>query len=163
MSFSVNEIQSLCIKAARGAGASSGCADRFGAAATRHLFAHRDARDLLTALAKLPLGPVATLPALVDGLLLLQTNVEVPKDATKALVESYVEALPFRTQQCEAENDLLRAQIDTSQPAVPIKCKRLEVPVTVLNALKTLAAKTYVPASDASRIAGAGAGLTDND
>ncbi len=37
------------------------------------------------------------------------------------------------------------------------------VPLDVLDRLNGLAAKTYVPASEASRAAGAGAGLTDND
>jgi len=37
------------------------------------------------------------------------------------------------------------------------------VPLVPLARLEVLAAKTYVPASEASRQAGAGAGLTDND
>jgi hypothetical protein len=37
------------------------------------------------------------------------------------------------------------------------------VPVEILEKLKGLAARTYVPASEASRAAGAGAGLSDND
>ena len=40
---------------------------------------------------------------------------------------------------------------------------RMDVPDTVFTRLKELAAKTYVPASEASRRSGAGAGLTDND
>lgn len=39
----------------------------------------------------------------------------------------------------------------------------VDVSDTVWHALNHLAAKTYVPKSDASRDAGAGAGLTDND
>ncbi len=37
------------------------------------------------------------------------------------------------------------------------------VPVQILEKLKAYAARTYVPASEASRAAGAGAGLSDND
>jgi len=37
------------------------------------------------------------------------------------------------------------------------------VPHDVMERLKVFAARTYVPASEASRVAGAGAGLTDND
>lgn len=37
------------------------------------------------------------------------------------------------------------------------------VPLAVLERLSAKAAKTYVPATEASRVAGAGAGLTDND
>jgi len=37
------------------------------------------------------------------------------------------------------------------------------VPEQIVDRLNFYAAKTYVPASESSRIAGAGAGLTDND
>lgn len=37
------------------------------------------------------------------------------------------------------------------------------VPIEPLQVLNALAAKTYVPATEASRLAGAGAGLSDND
>lgn len=49
-----------------------------------------------------------------------------------------------------------RSGLDPFGPVQP-------VPVAVLERLSALAAKTYVPASEASRAAGAGAGLTDND
>ena len=39
----------------------------------------------------------------------------------------------------------------------------IDVPEEIIGFLHVLAAKTYVPESEASRIAGAGAGLTDND
>lgn len=39
----------------------------------------------------------------------------------------------------------------------------VDIPDEIWNALATFAAKSYVPASDASRAGGAGAGLTDND
>ena len=40
---------------------------------------------------------------------------------------------------------------------------RPDIPENVLGFLNILAAKTYVPESEASRVSGAGAGLTDND
>ena len=39
----------------------------------------------------------------------------------------------------------------------------IDVPPNIYEALNALAQKTYVPATDASRLKGAGAGLTDND
>lgn len=47
------------------------------------------------------------------------------------------------------------------QPAVVPA--RLGASGALMDALSALAHKTYVPATDASRLAGAGAGLTDND
>lgn len=43
------------------------------------------------------------------------------------------------------------------------KCQAVAVPTDDWQVWCDLAAKTYVPQSDASRLAGAGAGLTDND
>jgi hypothetical protein len=40
---------------------------------------------------------------------------------------------------------------------------RADIPENVFGFLNILAAKTYVPESEASRVSGAGAGLTDND
>lgn len=48
---------------------------------------------------------------------------------------------------------------DTLEPFGPPQ----PVPVVPLQKLEALAAKTYVPATEASRISGAGAGLQDND
>ena len=47
-------------------------------------------------------------------------------------------------------------------PAVP-PCEPATVAQSTWDALNALAAKTYGPATEASRLAGAGAGLTDND
>ena len=43
------------------------------------------------------------------------------------------------------------------------RCSRIEVNEKALKLLKELAHKTYAPATDESRISGAGAGLSDND
>ncbi len=44
-----------------------------------------------------------------------------------------------------------------------LRCKPVHIPVADWAIWSTHAAKTYVPDSEASRLAGAGAGLTDND
>ncbi len=51
------------------------------------------------------------------------------------------------------------SQSDTLDPFEPVG----PVPDAIIERLSAYAAKTYVPATEASRIAGAGAGLTDND
>lgn len=43
------------------------------------------------------------------------------------------------------------------------KCQHVTIPASDWKFWSALAAKTYVPQSEASRLAGAGAGLTDND
>lgn len=127
MTHSVNELQSLAQKAARGAGAYPAQAAHFGRAVAYHLAAQRDSRALQDALAALPAGPIQTLPMTAKT---LQTP----------LAQSYTEA---------AGNARLPA--------------RLTCPDALLSTLQTFAQLTYVPATAASRAAGAGAGLTDND
>lgn len=124
MSFSVNEVETLAAKAARGAGAPPAQAARFGRAAVHHLAAARDPEALLDALAALPRGPILD-------------NALAP--APTPLGDSYREA-------------------QGRPPPV-----RLSLSDALRDRLLALAQATYVPASTASRQAGAGAGLTDND
>lgn len=53
----------------------------------------------------------------------------------------------------------------SNDPVVPfVRPKdRADIPDSVWGMMNILAAKTYVPESEASRVSGAGAGLTDND
>jgi len=135
MSYSVNEIQMLAQKAARGGGAYAAQAAHFGLAAVTHLAAGR-APDALTealteALLELPDGPIQTLPFQVTP-------------PSGALGETYA---------------LLRLPPE-ERTALP---ERLEVPEALFSLMQRLAQETYVPSSEASRVAGAGAGLSDND
>jgi hypothetical protein len=76
-----------------------------------------------------------------------------------ALAHSYIEALP-----CQAS---LTADhvvyLDLNRPAARRDLSRIELSDEVYTRWSALAAKLLVPESDASRISGAGAGLTDND
>ena len=56
-------------------------------------------------------------------------------------------------------------KLSNQQEGIPIKDEKKSILISEksVQLLDTLAAKTYVPASEASRLAGAGAGLTDND
>jgi len=122
--YSVNEIESLGAKAARGAGAPPAQALRFGKALVHHLAQQRDPQEIRMALDALPQGPILTFALAPD---------------TSALGQSY--------------RDAQNAPLPKRVPCAP------ELKATLL----ALAHQTYVPASETSRVAGAGAGLTDND
>ena len=49
------------------------------------------------------------------------------------------------------------------EETIDVEGKPISISESTIQLLNTFAAKTYVPATEASRIAGAGAGLTDND
>lgn len=59
--------------------------------------------------------------------------------------------------------DLAISLIPSKDNSTDMPAKPIEVADQTWTALEALAAKTYVPASEASREKGAGAGLTDND
>ncbi|MCF6444957.1 hypothetical protein L1065_09405 [Nereida sp. MMG024] len=133
---SANEVMGLGIKAARGAGFDIGQAADFGAALVIHLCEGRNTAEITAALAD-PDGPITGMPARIDAL--YDPN-ESGQDLFTGLALSYFQA---------------------SQGARPKP--RLLLPKSLEAELTTLAAKTYVPASDGSRLAGAGASLLDND
>ena len=162
MTRSVNEVTALAVKAARGAGAPPAQATQFGAAAVVHLCAARDVQALDAALDAVPAGPIMEYPlalariaeAQVEGI--AEGAFEV--DAA-ALARSYIEALP-----CQASlttDHVLHLALN--RPAARRDLPRIELSDEVYARWSALAAKLLVPESDASRISGAGAGLTDND
>lgn len=129
---SLNEIEMLAQKAARGRGAFPAQAAHFGKAAVRFLASGQDPAPLAGLLQALPQGPIQTLPIKADF---------DPHDG----VEQCYAALRLPPQ---------------ARPALP---PRLSCPADFLALLQAAAQLTYVPNSDASRSAGAGAGLCDND
>ncbi len=54
-------------------------------------------------------------------------------------------------------------RVDTAPPPEPTPGRRAHLDAGTLGILEVLAQRTYAPATEASRKAGAGAGLTDND
>jgi len=133
---SANEIISLGIKAARGAGFDIGLAQDFGAALAIHLSETRNPDQIIAALRD-PNGPIVQMPPRIDALL---DPGDTGADQFRGLALSYFQA----------------------SQTYPLK-PRIALPADLETHLQTLAAKTYVPATEASRLAGAGAGLTDND
>jgi len=162
MTRSANEVTGLATKAARGAGAPPAQAAQFGAAVAAYLGAGRDIGLLHAALAALPEGPVMTLPLEIariaegarDG---LATGVIPLHDVP--LAASYVATLPYLAW-LSAGGTLA---LDLFRPAQRLAVQRIDLPDAAYTEWSALAARLLVPESDASRLSGAGAGLSDND
>ena len=139
---SINEIQGLVLKAARGAGVPFGICEDLSACVPHALEngALDDIADILwrddhSAL----LGDIAALDARTCG-----QEVSGPPATTQRLADALAAASGFELEPKAASG---------ARPVADALWDRLEI----------LAARTYVPANAASRATGAGAGLTDND
>ncbi|MEM6886797.1 MAG: hypothetical protein AAF636_01520 [Pseudomonadota bacterium] len=160
MSWSATEFKALSSRAARGAGAPPWQAEMFGAAAVQHLLAEEPIDVLDAALAALPEGPVLQIASL---LLALQGRPGAPIELTEnlpvALVRSYAASQSYSLV-IDTETGTATAFIGI--PRRPV-IGRIEAPDAFISSLKALAERTFVPESDQSRAAGAGAALSDND
>ena len=79
------------------------------------------------------------------------------------LLYSYVEALPFLAEIIESQENMRTLRIDLSKPRPAKDHVRITAVDDLIVHLNELAEKTFVPESEASRLAGAGAGISDND
>ena len=153
----------LAGKAARGAGAPAAQAAEFGIAAGIHLASGQGTAALDAALDALPSGPIIALPLalarIAEGA--QQGRAEGRLDAGHhgPLAAAYIAALPFRATLSEAG----RVEMDLNTPAPRRPVARIDLAADVYARWSMLAARMLVPESDASRLSGAGAGLTDND
>jgi hypothetical protein len=163
MTWSVNEVAGLAEKAARGAGAPPEQAKWFGRAASVHVGAGRDAENLARALMALPGGPIMALYlAVTEAQVANDPQVILRVGAPEDLVRSYLETLPFHVE-TSAMGTPLTIRFDMRRPAARPPISRGTLPEFVVVHMRDLASRTLVPESDASRQAGAGAGLLDND
>ncbi len=209
--WSLNELEALSRKAARGAGYSWGlseeagratrwlCARGFaGAEALVRLLDWRDLRDHDATVPELhaqhwDAGDEGTCP-IVAGTLLSDGVGEVSPEALRLEgVREPLLLLPFVAWRAEASGDALAVSLDGLSYAVlpegtllrtdtktddkdveiaavaapggsAIKANtRAEVTAETMDRLTAFATRTYAPATEASRLAGAGAGLSDND
>lgn len=181
---SVNEVTALLRKAAIGAGVPQGHAEELAALAAVSR-AHDEAfwTDVLIAL-KRPLSRVAPVldghvlhyvkaRAICDGIDAIDAaicgqEVHVTEIDAPLVFERQIRRAErqFQTALLSAHRDggfILRATPLSQALAPDDLLMRLELPGSVQEALLDLAARTYVPATDLSRAAGAGAGLDDND
>ncbi|WP_299917762.1 hypothetical protein [uncultured Roseobacter sp.] len=168
MSWSRAEILALATKAARGAGAPPGQATQFGQAAAQHLGRGRSADDLLRALAQLPSGPILQIPVEISRVMIsaeghqsIDASFEV--GAYAALFESYLESLPCKAAITARKPETFHIMLEPNVPAPREPLDRITGCDLAIEKMAALAARTFVPESEASRLAGAGAGLTDND
>ena len=163
MKASINEVMTLTAKAARGAGAPPAQATAFGRAAVYHLAASRQEDDLTSALEALPEGPIIAVPLEFIALAAHQPPTAIlHSKASPELLHSYAQAQPLTTV-LALDGAHLRASVDPQTPAARPCVLRIALSDALAQLLNRYAARTLVPESDASRISGAGAGLTDND
>lgn len=163
MMCSANEVMTLAAKAARGGGAPPAQASAFGRAALCHLIAGRSDQALAEALGALPAGPILTLPLAFARLIeAAEGDVATGRLPASDLTLSYVQAQPFVSviQQQEGGIDL---ELSLTQPARISPVSRVDIAQALADQMNALAARLLVPESEASRLSGAGAGLTDND
>lgn len=180
MDFSLGEVQSLCQKAARGAGRAHGVAEDAGRAA-RWLCARGEdgagalarllqasdgaaAADLVPDLADMTPKGTAICPLMLGGY--LSDSATLP-DAPIGPVWEPSLLLPFvadLSPKAVAIVDAGGGRIRfVPAPHVEASRTRTRLDPETLDILTAFAARTYAPATEASRTKGAGAGLGDND
>ena len=158
--ISANEVETLVLKAARGGGLPLGCAEDL-AAAARYLD--------LDALTRCPCSgedpDVIAVQTALDFVMAGEGPQTVEGD--RVLIHAYVLAAQTawgkRLVWSETETGAIFERFDDTPvpPAQPLGRRTLSPDLAAH--LSELAARLLVPETDASRLAGAGAGLTDND
>lgn len=164
MTWSRAEVAALAAKAARGAGAPAGQAALFGQAAALHLGQGRRADALAQALEALPEGAICDLPLILQTVLAEAKpggRVEVSWAGDRDLAQSYFETLRVH---CVVEmQSAEKLTFNLTEDDRPLPLQRIGSCDALIAQMTKLAARTFVPESAASRLAGAGAGLSDND
>ncbi len=171
--LSLNEVGGAVLKAARGAGFPLGCAEDLAAVAAYFIGIGGKAGVISDVLMETPTRAKVTWE---DDTLVVHEGAAaiiapIVCDAFKMGYNKAVLADPAHRTfvgAALAANDvslmwdgltILRSDTNVITPTT----KAVNIPQTDWAIWQGLAAKTYVPASEASRLAGAGAGLTDND
>jgi hypothetical protein len=157
--YSLNEVEALLTKAARGCGADAAHAARFGQGAVMCLCDGGTPTSVHAALAALPNGVIVEYAAQTQRGLAQAVDRTVIFRGDDPLWAGYLAALPYQVTwtsnaECTVHMDVFE---NREKPA------RLTVDPDDMAHWQTLAAKTFVTESEHSRLAGAGAGLTDND
>lgn len=164
--MSWTEVQSLGVKAASGAGVPPAQSLAFGAMLARHVADEGPQGAVAAALSK-PERIVALahrVETIVEAASVTAKSVDATEEdaGTRAMLVSWLAALP-----CKAEMEVVgpkvRVSLSLSEPSTRKRPERLHLDPSLSDKLNALAAKTYVPDSDASRTGGAGAGLMGLD
>lgn len=166
MSRSWTEVQALATRAAAGAGVPAAQSLAFGAMLARHLAdggaeaplrSALDAPERIVALAQ-------RVEEVIEAASISPRPVRTvePDASQRALLVSWLAGLPCATA-IDVSGDTVLAALDLASPSTRARTERLLVSADLNEGLGTLAAKTYVADSEASRTMGAGAGLMDTD
>jgi hypothetical protein len=192
MSHSLNEFEALCKKAAKGSGFFWGHAEEAGRAARLLSRSGIDNGSLLLVALEhfdencsLWIGP-----ALCDAGLNLDSECELEKVRAPGILLAFLNIMVADNEICleiewtgfkatiSAEgifcDQLEAATVDVADRVIIRRVKnvtgvplsvhsRAKIPKKTIEKLLELAGRTYAPATEASRLAGAGAGLSDND
>lgn len=179
MKRSINEICGMVLKAARGAGVPLGhCEDLAKAAgymaatdpAALHVIAdilavqsHQPSVNMQGDALRIQGGSVALAgPMAVDAIRTGVNKVTIAKARAHVVVFAFFAVHGIAISHRFDDADLIVSKSDQTAPVIP-DARPVFVSDQLWQVFNNYAAKTYVPATEASRIAGAGAGLTDND
>lgn len=182
ISLSLNEVETLAAKVSRGVGLDWGLAEDVGRAARRLAEAGRPWADAILGLASDP-GPALTGALLADDPPAAPTSIDVVASPSLAVAMAAGALEPLQFRWPNAEMVVARGRIalavgaglDCPDTAILSVAPVREPTATVaaaetpcvdertFRALELIALRTTVPASARSRLAGAGAGITDND
>jgi len=160
MDVSANEVETLIVKAARGGGLPLGCAEDL-ATAARYLD--------LAALGKCPCSGDPPMAMAIQTALDFVMAGEGPKTvrADAALITAFVAAAQTAWQKhliwTSTDTGAVFERFEERAPEHQPPLGRRAIPADLAAHLKDMASKLLVPESEASRLGGAGAGLTDND
>lgn len=155
---SVAELQASLLKAGRGLGLPLGVAEDIADAAPFILAADEPNETLATLLRQMESGQIADTIAAID---LALASDEAETGGTRA-DSALVASASYKAQRLLT---ITKGRIKAGVPAQIAKAlpRRKIIDDGLWSLLQGHAARTYVPATDASRLKGAGAGLSDND
>ncbi|MEL7091218.1 MAG: hypothetical protein AAFN94_05745 [Pseudomonadota bacterium] len=160
-----NEVQSKAARAAVGAGVPHAQALAFGTMVARLLSDGGD-EDLVLRCLETPARVVSLAGAVeeaVEAASVAPDVVRVPVDAfQRSLLSAWLRSLPCQAEIAEVA-DALMVKLELRLPNALERPLRVPVRETLWQAMEDLAARTYVPDSEASRSMGAGAGLMETD
>jgi len=172
-----NEVVAMAIKAARGAGIPFGHAEDFGPVVAYLAVTFPNDLDCLQSVLRTTYAPLVMTqnddtvtinnaqaviagPVALDALRAGAAVVQLCDVDAPALAKAYFNrAGAFH---CVDDGKALRITT-VAKTETEYVVQAIDMPGAIWTMLSHFAAKTYVPASDASRLMGAGAGLTDND
>jgi hypothetical protein len=166
LTYSWTEVQALGVKAASGAGVPPAQALAFGAMLARHLADSEAEAPVARALddPDTILALALRVEKVIEGASIHSGSVTVREadDGRRAMLVSWLAGLPCQTL-IKISGDKITILLRLTAPSDRTRPDRVPLTPDLKAKLERLAAKTYVPDSDASRSGGAGAGQMELD